>query len=165
MQVALSYVVLLGIDPFVVSREEDTFALALVLWLNYKSFCFPFVKLLSKLFHISWQNPGPWKKLVVVWKVFLHRQQVFGKEVLTGHRIHAWKVVGPLIRLHFHEKTRNYWPVNEPNVPIVVILNTGAKLALISDLMDDFILCVKDVQDQPILILLFIGVSQRSGKR
>ena len=48
MQVPLCYVVLRGLEPFIIASQKYALALAGVLWLDYEGFGFTLVKLLFK---------------------------------------------------------------------------------------------------------------------
>jgi hypothetical protein len=74
MQVPLCHIMFGWVDPVVIASKEYSFALTAVFGFNYKRFCFAFVKLLSKRFVISGQDPRLWKELIVIRKVLLDCQ-------------------------------------------------------------------------------------------
>jgi len=89
--------------PIIVSRQENAFTLATVLRFYNKSFCHSLIKLFLETFHLPWEQPGSGEELVIIWEIFLHGEQVFGKAILTGDFKHARKMVGALIGFHFSE--------------------------------------------------------------
>jgi hypothetical protein len=91
---------LVGLYPVVVSCKENSFALAVVLWLNNKSFRLPIVELFFKQFNICGEHPSLREKFELGGEVFLHREQVSGQQILPGHSVHTWEVVCALIGLH-----------------------------------------------------------------
>jgi hypothetical protein len=76
MQVALSNIMLIGVNAVIVACEKDSFALTLVFRFYNKSLGFAFVKLFSELFHVTWKDPSIRKELEIVGKVLLHRKQI-----------------------------------------------------------------------------------------
>ena len=79
MQVSLGNVMLIRLDPLIIASQENSFALATILWFYDECFCLSLVKLLSELFGFCWEQPGLREKLVVFGKVFLHCEKVFGQ--------------------------------------------------------------------------------------
>jgi hypothetical protein len=65
---------LIRLHPITVPGQKDAFTLTAILWLNNKCFGFPLIKLLFKLFNVSRQQPGVWKKVEFFWEVLLHHQ-------------------------------------------------------------------------------------------
>ena len=57
-------------------------------------------------------------------------------------------MVCPLIVVHLAEQGWNRWPVDEPNVPVLVLIDAGAQIARCSHLMNDFILSVTYVDNE-----------------
>lgn len=74
MKVALADVMLILLNPIMVSCKENTFALTGVFGFNDKRFGFALIKLLLERFQITWQQPSFREELIVFRKVLLHRQ-------------------------------------------------------------------------------------------
>ena len=72
MQIPLRNVVLLWINPIVVTGQEDPFALAAILRLNYECFGFALIKLLFELFEVGGEYPRFGKELELTLKILLH---------------------------------------------------------------------------------------------
>lgn len=66
MKVSLADVVLVGIDPVVISSQENPFTLAAIFRFYYERLCFTIVELLPKRLAVTWQQPSRWKKLKVI---------------------------------------------------------------------------------------------------
>lgn len=72
MKVPLRHIVFVGVKPIVISCQEYALALATVLWLHDKCFCFPLVKLIFELLDVAWKQPSLWKEAIFSWKILLH---------------------------------------------------------------------------------------------
>lgn len=156
MKVALADVMLILLNPIMVSCKEDTFALTGVFRFNDKRFGFALIKLLLERFQITWQQPCFREELIVSRKVFLHRQQIFCKQILPGHRLHGWKVIDSLIWLHLCEEVWHDRPIYEPDVPVFLLLSCGPKITRLGHIVYYFVLGVGDVDGQRFLVA-FVG--------
>lgn len=74
-------------------------------------------------------------------------------------------MVRSLAWFHLHQKTWDYWTINKPNVPIVIILDTGSKLAFRGHIMYYLVLSVEDIEHEPVHILLTVRVFLSCGDR
>ena len=156
MKVALADVMLILLNPIMVSCKENTFALTGIFRFNDKRFGFALIKLLLERFQITWQQPCFWEELIVFRKVLLHRQQIFSKQILPGHRLHGWKVVNSLVWLHLCEKLGHDRPIYEPDVPVFFLLSCGLKITRLCHIVYYFVLGVGDVDGQRFLVA-FLG--------
>ena len=148
MKVALGDVVLTGLEPVKISGQEDPFSLAASLWLDDEGLCFPVIELLFEHFNVCRQEPCLREKIVVLWKVVLHRGKVLCQQVLSCQSIHAWKMICPLIAFHFDEECRYCGSIDEPKIPVFVLIYACSKIERRGNLMDKLILCVSDVDDE-----------------
>lgn len=98
---------------------------------------------------ISGQKPRFREELKVLLKVVLHSKKVLCEQIFPCHRLHTWKVVCSLIRLHFHKQSWDDGPIDEPYVPILfTIVDRRSKIAFLSNLVYYFVLCVQDVENE-----------------
>ena len=63
-------------------------------------------------------------------------------------------MVCPLVTLHLDKKCRYCGPINEPNVPVFILVDTRAQIQSLRHLMDQLVLCVGDVDDQRRVIVV-----------
>lgn len=145
MQISLGHVVLQRINVIEVAGQEDAFTLAHVFGFQNESFCFSLVELLLKRLYVCRQHPSLGEKAKVFWEVFAHGQQILCEAVLASHRIHAWKVVGSLVRLHSLEQGWEDRSVNEPKVPVVLLVCGGLHFTPTSNIVHYFVLSVENV--------------------
>ena len=147
MEVALGDVVLVGLEPVVVARQEYALALTTVFWFNNKCLGPAFVKLLLELFYVPGEYPRIRKEVVVLREVLLHADQVPRQQILAGHSVHAREVVCALVVLHLGQEGREDGSIDKPDVPLFVFrVGARAQIAIGSDLVDNLILSVADVQ-------------------
>ena len=130
MKVALGNVVLAGLKPVEISGQEDSFSLATGLRLDYECLCFPVIELLFKEFDVCRQKPCLREEIVIFSKVVLHGDQVFCQQILSGQRVHARKMICPLIAFHFDKQGRYCWTINEPKVPVFLFIDTCSQVKL-----------------------------------
>ena len=162
MQVPLCYVVFTWLVPIEISRQEDALTLAACLWLDDKRLGLAEIELLFEGFYVSWEQPGLGEKVEVFWEVLLHGCQIFGEQVLPGQRIHAWEVICPLVGVRFDEERGHRGPIDKPDVPVFLLLDTGAHVEGCSHLVNDLVLRVGDVDHhrwvlEVVLFQLFAG--------
>lgn len=62
-------------------------------------------------------------------------------------------MVGPLPRFHFHQQGGDDGPIYKPDIPLVIVVDRSAQIALRCDLVDDLILRVKNVEDQQVVLI------------
>ena len=67
-------------------------------------------------------------------------------------------MVRPLVTFHLDKKCRNGWPIDEPNVPVFVLVDTRAQIQRLGHLMDQLVLRVRDVDDQRrVIVVIYLG--------
>jgi hypothetical protein len=62
-----------------------------------------------------------------------------------------------LVGLHLNEQRWNGWTVDEPDVPVLLLVNGCSQVARLGHAVDDFILRVTDVNHQlrvPLVVLV-----------
>ena len=148
MKVALGNVVLTSLKPIKISGQEDSFSLATGFGLYYECLRFPVIELFFKRFDVCWQEPCLREEIVVFSKVILHGDQILCQQILSCQCVHSRKMICPLITFHFDEEGRYGGSVYEPNVPIFIFINTGSKIRLGSDLVNELVLSVGDVDNK-----------------
>jgi hypothetical protein len=72
-------------------------------------------------------------------------------------------VVCALKRLHLHKQRRDHWTINKPYIPVIIIVNRCSVLALCSNLVNNLVLGVEDVQDDLIGVLILELFVEREG--
>ena len=72
MHVLLSHVVLTLLNPFIISRQENSISLTVILRFDYKSFGPLAIKLVFKVFSICREHPGLRKEIELIRHGFLH---------------------------------------------------------------------------------------------
>ena len=142
MEIALSYIVLSGLVPFEVAGEEDTLALTARLGLDNEGLCLSLIELFPEGLDVGRKEPSFWKEVVLLWEVLLHGDEVLGEQVLAGQRIHARKMVSSLIAFHLNKESWDRGPVDEPDVPVFVLVDARSKVDLLGHLVDQLILGV-----------------------
>ena len=103
-------VALVSRDLTWVTRDKNTFALALVLWFDYQSDTSTTGFLLcDKVIQVKefvWGDPGFRKEIIVIWKGLLHQFQILGQIMFQGNQVHGWEMINHLMRLHALELFR-----------------------------------------------------------
>ena len=148
MQVSLGNVVLTWMKPVEISRQKYAFALTASFGFDDESLGFLVVKLLFEGLDITRQQPRFWEECEVFWEIILHGDQILGQEVLTSKCINAWKMISSLISFHLEQQLRHRWPIDEPDIPIFVLVDAGSEIHHLGNLMDQLILCIGDVDDE-----------------
>ena len=101
MQVSLSDIVLTCLEPFKVSRQENSLALATGFGLHNEGFCFLIIKLGFKILSILGEKPSFWEKVEIGRTCLFDSHQIFSEKIFPGKSIHSWEVISSLVELHF----------------------------------------------------------------
>ena len=95
--------VIFRLDHARITRQKDTSTLALVLRLDYESpsvLLFLLANVLAEVFVVMRHHICLRKKVVLSRHKALHLIESTTKHILLGNRIHTWKVVNSLVKLH-----------------------------------------------------------------
>jgi hypothetical protein len=141
-----------SLKPVEIPRQKYSFSLAAVFRFNNEGLCFPFVKLLFKWLYVSREHPCFWKELKLFYEVPLHRKKVFSKQILSGHRIHARKVISALVGLHFCQQSGDNWSVYEPYVPVFFFVDASTQIAPIWNFVHNFVLSELYVDNERLIV-------------
>lgn len=102
-------------------RDEDSFALALILGLHYHSqSCFSRSDIVIEVEYLVRGDPSAREELVLFWKSFLHEFQILSKVVLQSNQVHAGEVVDHLVGFHSLQFFRREHLVCPKYVPVVL---------------------------------------------
>jgi len=101
VEVSLGNVVLTCLEPFKVSRQENTFTLATGFGLNNEGFCFLIIKLGFKILGILGEKPSFREKVEIRRAGLFDSHQIFSKKIFPCKCIHSWEVIRSLVELHF----------------------------------------------------------------
>ena len=148
MQVSLCNIMLTWLKPVVGSGQEDAFALTTRLRLDNKCLSLLVIELFLKRLQVCWQEKGLWKEAVLFGEVLLKSDQVLCEQILASQCIHAWKVIGSLVRMHLDQQGWNSGSIDPPKVPVLLFISTRAHVALLSHFVHDLVLRVCDVDAQ-----------------
>ena len=136
------------LEPVEISGQKDSFPLAAGLRLDDKRFGFPVVELLFESLNVRWQQPSFGVEGVVFGEVPLHCCQAFCQQVFPCKGVDAGKMIRPLIGVHLTQQGRHGWPIDKPYVPVFIVVNACSHAKLFSNLVDQLILRVGDVDDE-----------------
>ena len=118
VQVSLNDTVFMAVNPLIVPREEDSFALGHCLRLHYESLRFLLVKLLLKLSPFSGQPPSGREEVILVRKDAAHLHEVLAQMVLARQVVHAGEVIYALKRMHLLQQARIDAEVKPHEIPL-----------------------------------------------
>lgn len=91
------------LNEVISSSQENPLTLTHGLWFDYEGFGSSRVKLLFEALQVCREHPSLREKLILIRVVLLHRKQILSQKVLPRQRIHARKVIRPLIILHLDQ--------------------------------------------------------------
>ena len=100
MKVTLCHIVLTCLEPFIVSGEENSLALAAGLRLHNEGFGLFAVKLLLEVFSVLGEKPRLREEIEVLRASLLDCHEILSEQVLPREGIHPREMICPLIRLH-----------------------------------------------------------------
>ena len=148
MEIALCYIVLSSLVPFEVAGEEDTLALTARLGLDNEGLCLSLIELFPEGLDVGRKEPSFWKEVVLFREIPLHGDEVLGEQVLASQRIHAWKMISPLIAFHLDKESWDRGSIDEPDVPVFLLINASPKVDLLGYLVDQLILSVSYIDHE-----------------
>jgi hypothetical protein len=114
--------VLSSLHPLIVPSQEYPFSLATCFRLYDESLSFLIIELYFKVFAVLGQEPCLGEEVILAGNYLLHAHEVLRKQVLPCETVHPWEVVGSLVVLHLHEEVGRDWPVQPPNVPVLLLI-------------------------------------------
>lgn len=142
VQVSLSDIVLTCLQPFKVSGQENTLALATGFGLHNEGLRFLIIKLGFKILSILGKKPSFREKVEIRWACLFDSHQIFSEKVFPGKSIHSWEVIRSLVELHFKKECRSNWSIYPIDVPILLFIIAQYEVQLITDVFKNFILRV-----------------------
>ena len=125
-------------------------------WLDNEGFVvFLFVKLLSEVVHLLWEDPGFWKEVIIVWEYFRHPHEISAKIIFSRQLIHPRVMIDSLMRLKLGELLRSGPGYVAPiYVPVAVLIIHHLVSELFQCFAHDYISALRCAQVQKRLLFL-----------
>ena len=145
-----------GCDILRISGQENAFALACSLWLNYKSLG-PFVSYrCQELLHVMGEAISDREKVVIFRQNFLHAHEVPPQHILFREIVHAWEVIRPLVVLHLLQESDGNRAVKPRQIPVAVLAASQVVLEdKLAHLFDHIVVSIPRIHHN--LVVMFRG--------